>query len=162
MSDRIAEGIEDGFRSGFVAVVGRRTWGNPRSSTGWSVQKVSITSPRPQTTRGPIGASATAPTTRRSSWTRPAPRSPATLCAAGCNSKSSTASPSQMWSSSSSTPPGPAGVAPATATWPASSPTGTPAIAVINKVDLLRNRRGGTPHRGGGLGARGLREITSR
>ena len=33
--------------------------------------------------------------------------------------------------------------------------SGTPAIAVINKVDTPQPR-GGTPHRGGGIGARGL------
>ena len=147
MSDSIAEGIENGFRSGFVAVVGRPNVGKSTLVNRLVGQKVSITSPRPQTTRGPIRGVRNGPDYQAVFVDTPGSQKPRdTLRARMQQQVLDSLSESDViffvldaTQATDGIGPGDRYVARLVAE------SGTPAIAVINKVDLLRNREGVLP-----------------
>jgi GTPase len=142
VSDRIAEGIEIGFRSGFVAVVGRPNVGKSTLVNRLVGQKVSITSPTPQTTRGPIRGVRNGPDYQAVFVDTPGSQKPRdTLRARMQQQVLDSLSESDViffvldaTQATDGIGPGDRYVARLVAE------SGTPAIAVINKVDLLRNR----------------------
>ena len=142
MSDRIDEGIANGFRSGFVAVVGRPNVGKSTLVNRLVGQKVSITSPRPQTTRGPIRGVRNGPDYQAVFVDTPGSQKPRdTLRARMQQQVLDSLSESDVilfvldaTQATDGIGPGDRYVARLVAE------SGTPAIAVINKVDLLRNR----------------------
>jgi GTP-binding protein Era len=147
VSDSIAEGIENGFRSGFVAVVGRPNVGKSTLVNRLVGQKVSITSPRPQTTRGPIRGVRNGPNYQAVFVDTPGSQKPRdTLRARMQQQVLDSLSESDViffvldaTQATDGIGPGDRYVARLVAE------SGTPAIAVINKVDLLRNREGVLP-----------------
>jgi GTP-binding protein Era len=142
VSDRIAEGIEIGFRSGFVAVVGRPNVGKSTLVNRLVGQKVSITSPRPQTTRGPIRGVRNGPDYQAVFVDTPGSQKPRdTLRARMQQQVLDSLSESDVILFVLDAPQATDGMGPGdryVARLVAESRT--PAIAVINKVDLLRNR----------------------
>ncbi len=138
MSDRIS----NGFLSGFVAVVGRPNVGKSTLVNRLVGQKVSITSPRPQTTRGPIRGVRNGPCYQAVFVDTPGSQKPRdTLRARMQQQVLDSLSESDVilfvldaTQSAGGIGPGDRYVARLVAE------SGTPAIAVINKVDLLRNR----------------------
>ena len=138
----MAEGIENGFRSGFVAVVGRPNVGKSTLVNRLVGQKVSITSPRPQTTRGPIRGVRNGPDYQAVFVDTPGSQKPRdTLRARMQQQVLDSLSESDVilfvldaTQATDGIGPGDRYVARLVAE------SGTPAIAVINKVDLLRNR----------------------
>jgi GTP-binding protein Era len=147
VSDSIAEGIENGFRSGFVAVVGRPNVGKSTLVNRLVGQKISITSPRPQTTRGPIRGVRNGPDYQVVFVDTPGSQKPRdTLRARMQQQVLDSLSESDViffvldaTQATDGIGPGDRYVARLVAE------SGTPAIAVINKVDLLRNREGVLP-----------------
>ena len=142
MSYTIAEGIDNGFRSGFVAVVGRPNVGKSTLVNRLVGQKVSITSPRPQTTRGPIRGVRNGPDYQAVFVDTPGSQKPRdTLRARMQQQVLDSLSESDVilfvldaTQATDGLGPGDRYVARLVASsW-------TPANAVINKVDLLRNR----------------------
>jgi GTPase len=142
VSDRTAEGIENGFRSGFVAVVGRPNVGKSTLVNRLVGQKVSITSPRPQTTRGPIRGVRNGSGYQAVFVDTPGSQKPRdTLRARMQQQVLDSLSESDVILFVLDAPQATDGMGPGdryVARLVAES--GTPAIAVINKVDLLRNR----------------------
>jgi GTPase len=134
--------MEDGFRSGFVAVVGRPNVGKSTLVNRLVGQKVSITSPRPQTTRGPIRGVRNGPDYQAVFVDTPGSQKPRdTLRARMQQQVLDSLSESDViffvldaTQATDGIGPGDRYVARLVAE------SGTPAIAVINKVDLLRNR----------------------
>jgi GTP-binding protein Era len=142
VSERISDGTENGFRSGFVAVVGRPNVGKSTLVNRLVGQKVSITSPRPQTTRGPIRGVRNGPDYQVVLVDTPGSQKPRdTLRARMQQQILDSLSESDVilfvldaTQAADGIGPGDRYVARLVAE------SGTPAIAVINKVDLLRNR----------------------
>jgi GTPase len=142
VSERISDGTENGFRSGFVAVVGRPNVGKSTLVNRLVGQKVSITSPRPQTTRGPIRGVRNGPDYQVVFVDTPGSQKPRdTLRARMQQQVLDSLSESDVilfvldaTQAADGIGPGDRYVARLVAE------SGTPAIAVINKVDLLRYR----------------------
>jgi GTPase len=138
----MSNGSEDGFRSGFVAVVGRPNVGKSTLVNRLVGQKVSITSPRPQTTRGPIRGVRNGPGYQAVFVDTPGSQKPRdTLRARMQQQVLDSLSESDVilfvldaTQAAEGIGPGDRYVARLVAE------SGTPAIACINKVDLLRNR----------------------
>jgi GTP-binding protein Era len=142
VSARASNGSENGFRSGFVAVVGRPNVGKSTLVNRLVGQKVSITSPRPQTTRGPIRGVRNGPGYQAVFVDTPGSQKPRdTLRARMQQQVLDSLSESDVilfvldaTQARTTIGPGDRYVARLVAE------SGTPAVAVINKVDLLRNR----------------------
>ncbi|MCA1848584.1 MAG: GTPase Era, partial [Actinobacteria bacterium] len=120
---------ENGFRSGFVAVVGRPNVGKSTLVNRLVGQKVSITSPRPQTTRGPIRGVRNGPGYQAVFVDTPGSQKPRDTLRARMQQQvlDSLSAADRLGT-------GDRYVARLVAE------SGTPAIACINKVDLLRTR----------------------
>jgi GTPase len=133
---------EKDFRSGFVAVVGRPNVGKSTLVNRLVGQKVSITSPRPQTTRGPIRGVRNGPGYQAIFVDTPGSQKPRdTLRARMQQQVLDSLSESDVIlfvldakQATKSLGPGDRYVARLVVE------AGTPAIVSINKVDLLRNR----------------------
>ena len=142
MSRRAQNGSEKDFRSGFVAVVGRPNVGKSTLVNRLVGQKVSITSPRPQTTRGPIRGVRNGPGYQAVFVDTPGCQKPRdTLRARMQQQVLDSLSESDVILFVLDASQAAEGIGPGdryVARLVAES--GTPAIPVINKVDLLRNR----------------------
>jgi GTP-binding protein Era len=142
VSERSGNGAEKGFRSGFVAVVGRPNVGKSTLVNRLVGQKVSITSSRPQTTRGPIRGIRNGPGYQAVFVDTPGSQKPRdTLRARMQQQVLDSLSESDAILFVLDAPPatdevgtGDRYVARLV------GESGTPAIACVNKVDLLRNR----------------------
>jgi len=142
VSKRISNSCENGFRSGFAAIVGRPNVGKSTLANRLVGQKVSITSPRPQTTRGPIRGVRNGPGHQAVFVDTPGSQKPRdTLRARMQQQVLDSLSESDVVLLVLDASRATEGVGSGdryVARLVAES--GTPAIACINKVDLLRNR----------------------
>jgi GTPase len=143
----IGEPFENGFRSGFVAVVGRPNVGKSTLVNRLVGQKVSITSPRPQTTRGPIRGVRNGPGYQAVFVDTPGSQKPRDTLRARMQQRvldSLSESDAILFlleapQAADKLGPGDRYVASLVVE------SGTPAIACINKVDLLRTRAEALP-----------------
>jgi GTP-binding protein Era len=138
---------ENGFRSGFVAVVGRPNVGKSTLVNRLVGQKVSITSPRPQTTRGSIRGVRNGPGYQAVFVDTPGSQKPRDTLRARMQQQvldSLSESDAILFLLDASQAAGRLGAGDRyVARLVAES--GTPAIACINKVDLLRTRAEALP-----------------
>jgi GTPase len=134
------EASANGFRSGFVAVVGRPNVGKSTLVNRLVGQKVSITSSRPQTTRGPIRGVRNGPGYQAIFVDTPGSQKPRDTLRARMQQRvldslsESDAILFLLDASQATAGTGDRYVARLVAE------SGTPAVACINKVDLLRTR----------------------
>jgi GTPase len=136
------EDSEIGFRSGFVAVVGRPNVGKSTLVNRLVGQKVSITSPRPQTTRGPIRGVRSGPGYQAVFVDTPGSQKPRDLLRARMQQRvldSLSASDAILFLLDASQATEKLGIGDRYVARLVVE-SGTPAIACINKVDLLRTR----------------------
>jgi GTPase len=136
------EDSENGFRSGFVAVVGRPNVGKSTLVNRLVGQKVSITSPRPQTTRGPIRGVRNGPGYQVVFVDTPGSQKPRDPLRARMQQQvldSLSASDAILFLLDASQAAEKLGIGDRYVARLVVE-TGTPAIACINKVDLLRTR----------------------
>jgi GTP-binding protein Era len=136
------EPLENGFRSGFVAVVGRPNVGKSTLVNRLVGQKVSITSPRPQTTRGPIRGVRNGPGYQAVFVDTPGSQKPRDTLRARMQQQvldSLSESDAILFLLDASQAVGGLGRGDRYVARLVTE-SGTPAIACINKVDLLRTR----------------------
>ena len=144
MSGEAKLGTDNGFRSGFIAVVGRPNVGKSTLVNRLVGQKVSITSPRPQTTRGPIRGVRNGPGYQAIFVDTPGSQKPRDTLRARMQQKvldslSESDAILFLLDASQNIGAGDRYVARLIAE------SGTSAIACINKIDLLRNRAEALP-----------------
>jgi GTP-binding protein Era len=145
--DLVVGAEENGLRSGFVAVVGRPNVGKSTLVNRLVGQKVSITSPRPQTTRSPIRGVRNGPKYQAIFVDTPGSQKPRDTLRARMQEQvldSLSESDTILFVLDAPQAAGEVGTGDRyVARLVAES--GTPAIVCVNKIDLLRNRAESLP-----------------
>jgi GTP-binding protein Era len=142
VSERLGNGAEKGFHSGFVAVVGRPNVGKSTLVNRLVGQKVSITSSRPQTTRGPIRGVRNGPGYQAVFVDTPGSQKPRDTLRARMQQQvldSLSKSDAILFVLDAPQATDKVGTGDRYVARLVAEP-GTPAIACVNKVELLRNR----------------------